>query len=89
MSSQTQARFRSDLIVRRAGRFRFDGYVEAGRRPPPRRDEIFVDLNAGERFSRVALRACWWAPVDRVNAESIAEQTMSWEGGPAAPRKGK
>ena len=85
MSWPTQTRFRSDLVVRRAGRFRFDGYVDAGWKPPPRLDEMFVDLTVGQRFPRVG-HACWWAPVDEAVVESVAEQQMSWEGGPAASR---
>lgn len=66
MNGQTQSRFRSDLVVTRAGRFSFDGYVDAGSRPPPQ-SELFVDLTANQRFPRIghALgRACWWTPVD-------------------------
>ena len=88
MSWQTQIRFRSDLVVKRAGRFSFDGYVDAGWKPPPQIDEMFVDLAVGERFPRVG-NACWWSPVDEAVLESAAEQRMSWEGGPAASRKGK
>lgn len=86
---QTQTRFRSDVVVIRAGRFRFDGFVAPGRRSPPSRDEMFVDLAVGERFSRVDFRACWWAPAGIAVAESVAEERMSWEGGPAAPNKGE
>lgn len=87
--SQTQTRFRSDVVVKRAGRFRFDGFVAPGRRSAPSGDEMFVNLAVGDRFSRVDFRACWWAPADVAVAESVAEERMSWEGGPAAPNKGK
>jgi len=88
MPWQTQTRFRSDLLVKRAGRFRFDGYVDPGWKSPPHADEMLVALNAGERFPRLG-HACWWSPVDEAVLESAAEQRMSWEGGPAASRKGK
>lgn len=84
MSGQMQARFRSDVIVKRAGRFRFDGFVDAGWKPPPHDDELVIDLTVGEHFPRVG-HACWWAPVDKTRAECVAQQRMSWEGGPAAP----
>lgn len=88
MAGQTQARFRSDVIVKRAGRFSFDGYVDPGWKPPPQVDEMFVDLTAGQRFPRVG-HACWWAPVVEAFVENVAEERMSWEGSPTASRKGK
>jgi hypothetical protein len=85
---RTQTRFRSDVVVKRAGRFGFDGYVDPGWKPPPQIDEMFVELTVGERYPRMS-HACWWTPVDGLVVESVAEQQMSWEGGPAASRKGK
>lgn len=83
MLGQTQVRFRSDLIVKRAGRFRFDGYVDSGWRPSPHPDEMFVDLAVGQPFPRVH-DECWWVPLEKALVEFIAEQQMIWEGGPAA-----
>jgi hypothetical protein len=88
MAFRTQARFRSDLVVRRAGRFRFDGYVDAGWKPPPRLDEVFVTLRPGQPFPRLG-HACWWAPADEAVAEWAVEQRMNWDGRTAASSKGK
>lgn len=72
MTSETQSRFRSGMLVERAGRFMFSGFVAPGRRSPPRDDEMFVNLSVGETFSRVDFRACWWAPADVAVAEQAA-----------------
>ena len=88
MSGQSQIRFRSDMVVTCPGRFRFDGFVEAGWKRPPRLDEMFIQLSVGQRFPRVA-HACWWAPVDTAPAESIEAQRMNWDGGSAASRNGE
>jgi hypothetical protein len=87
MWTRTQTRFRSDIVVRRAGRFRFAGFVHSGWKPPPQVDETFVDLIVGQHFPRVG-HACWWAPANETVVEPIAQQRMSWEGGPAPSRQG-
>jgi hypothetical protein len=85
--SATDVRFRSDVVAKRAGRFMFDGYVESGWKRPPAPSEMRVDVAVGEPFPRLS-HACWWTPTTAV-AEAAEEQRMSWEGGPAAPDKGK
>lgn len=88
MVLQTPIRFRSDLIVKRAGRFHFDGYVGTEWKSQPRPDETVVDLAIGDAYPRLS-HACWWLRAAEPPLESAAEQRMSWEGGPAAPRKGE
>ncbi len=87
MPCRTATRFRSDLVVKRAGRFTFDGYVEAGWKPPPPSDERIIELAIGQRFPQVG-HPCWWARLDEELLEQSAEQRTNWNGGPAASRRG-
>lgn len=87
MAFQVPPRFRSDLVAKRAGRSRFDGFVEAGFKPPPHVDELIVEVSVGQPFPCIG-HACWWVPDHDLRVESAAEQAMSWEGGPAAPSEG-
>ena len=81
---QIQTRFRSDLVVTRAGQFTFDGYVDSGATPPPRLDERSISLAAGQRFPRMGLRTCWWSPASNAVIERVAARRGSWKGRSAA-----
>lgn len=87
MSVQIQRRFRSDLIVREAGRFRFAGFISAGWKPPPHDDEKEIELAAGDRFPRVG-HACWWMPVDELVDASTPDYQKSGLSVPTVFRNG-
>lgn len=87
MSTEPQSRFRSGEMCAQTGHYSFDGYADGGWKPPPRVDEMSVELAVGERFPpiRSVGKPCWWVPLDEGELAEAAAQRMTSEGAPAAP----
>lgn len=67
-ATQIGARFRTGEVCPASGRYRFDGYLDGTKSPPPKPEEMEIPLSKGERFPpiRSSGKSCWWKLVQRI-----------------------